>query len=138
MAPGPIESLVLADPLFEYAVLLGDNRPFLTLLVFPSLPQLASLAKHMQIKWRRHEELCDHPENIAEIKRRVKVLTSKLPPHEQIKDLRVLLGEITQHSGLLTPTLKVKRKEVEKRFAKLIEDMYSKLSKKRKGRSASE
>jgi long-chain acyl-CoA synthetase len=138
VAPGPIESLVLTDPLFEHAVLLGDNRPFLTLLVFPSLPQLESVAKRMQITWQRREELFHHPESIAEIKRRVRTLTSKLPPHEQIKDLRVLINEITQYGSLLTPTLKVKRKEVEKHFAELIEDMYSAIGKKRKGPSASE
>lgn len=40
VAPATIEGLLAADPLFEYTLLLGDNRPYLTLLVAPSLPHL--------------------------------------------------------------------------------------------------
>ena len=125
IAPQPIEGLLLADPLFEYAVLLGDNRPYLTLLVSPSLPMLESLATQLQVAWEAKDDLFNNPAIVAEIKRRVAALTAKLPSHEQIKDLRVALEEFTLDNGLLTPTLKVKRKEVEKRFAELIEGMYS-------------
>lgn len=125
IAPAPIEGMLLADPLFEHAVLLGDNRPYLTLLVSPSPPDLEQLAGQLQVAWQHRDELFNHPAIVAEIKRRVASLTAKLPSHEQIKDLRVALEEFTLDNGLLTPTLKVKRKEVEKRFAQLIEEMYS-------------
>ena len=54
-------------------------------------------------------------------------MSERLPKHEQIKDLRLLLDEFTLDSGLMTPTLKVKRSAVEKRFAALIEDMYARV-----------
>lgn len=125
IAPAPIEGLLLADPLFEHAVLLGDNRPYLTLLVAPSPPDLEQLASQLQVAWQHRDELFNHPAIVAEIKRRVATLTAKLPSYEQVKDLRVAWEEFTQENGLLTPTLKVKRKEVERRFAHLIEEMYS-------------
>ncbi|HAM44968.1 MAG TPA: long-chain fatty acid--CoA ligase [Propionibacteriaceae bacterium] len=131
VAPAPIENLLASDPLFEYSLLLGDNRPYLTLLVAPSLPQLDEIAKQLQITWARREELLAHPEVIAEIKRRMGELTAKLPKHEQIADLRLLLDGFTQENGMLTPTLKVKRKEVEKRFAQLVDDMYARAGKPR-------
>lgn len=131
VAPAPIENLLASDPLFEYALLLGDNRPYLTLLVAPSLPQLDEVAKQLQISWAKREELLAHPEVIAEIKRRISELTAKLPKHEQIADLRVLLDGFTQENGMLTPTLKVKRKEVEKRFAQLVDEMYARAGKAR-------
>lgn len=131
VAPAPIENLLASDPLFEYALLLGDNRPYLTLLVAPSLPQLDEIAKQLQITWAKREELLAHPEVIAEIKRRISELTAKLPKHEQIADLRVLLDGFTQENGMLTPTLKVKRKEVEKRFAQLVDEMYARAGKPR-------
>lgn len=133
IAPAPIEGMILADPLFEQAVVLGDNRPFITLLVSPSIPKLETLAKQMQVTWANREELMRHPAIVDEIKRRVAAMTARLPNHEQIKDLRVMIEEFTQENGLLTPTLKVKRREVEKRFAQIIEDMYARLADFRKG-----
>lgn len=127
IAPAPIEGMVQVDPLFEYAMLLGDNRPYVTLLVSPSLPNLEELGKQLQLTWSKREDLARMPEVLDEIKRRVAALTAKLSKHEQIKDVRVVPDEFSQESGLLTPTLKVKRKEVEGRFGNLIEDMYARI-----------
>lgn len=127
IAPAPIEGLLASDPLFEYSVLLGDNRPYLTLLVSPSLPALEGLAKQLQLTWEHRADLISNPALIAEMQRRVGVLTARLARHEQIRDLRILIEEFTQDNGLLTPTLKVKRREVEKRFAGLIEEMYGRI-----------
>ncbi|MGV8850222.1 MAG: AMP-dependent synthetase/ligase [Propionibacteriaceae bacterium] len=125
IAPSPIEGLLAADPLFEYTLLLGDNRPYLTLLVAPSLPHLETVGHQLQLKWEQREELLNNPEILAELRRRVADLTAKLAKHEQIRDLRLLIEEFTQENGLLTPTLKVKRKEVERRFSQLVDEMYA-------------
>ncbi len=125
VAPSPIEGLLAADPLFEYTLVLGDNRPYLTLLVAPSLPHLEDIGRQLQLTWAHREELLAHPAILDELRRRVAGLTGKLARHEQIRDLRLLVEEFTQESGLLTPTLKVKRREVERRFAQLVDDMYA-------------
>ena len=135
IAPAPIEGMILADPLFEHAVVLGNNRPFVTLLVRPSLPHLEELAEKLQVRFADARELADRPEIVDEIKRRVSALTEMLPSQEQIKDLRVALEEFTMENGLLTPTLKVKRRQVEERFESLIEDMYAKVQERRERRS---
>ena len=127
IAPAPIEGLLASDPLFEYSVLLGDNRPYLTLLVAPSLPALEGLGRQLQLTWEHRSDLITNPALIAEMQRRVGSLTARLARHEQIRDLRILIDEFTQDNGLLTPTLKVRRREVEKRFAELIEEMYGRL-----------
>ena len=51
VAPSSIEGLLATDPLFEYTLLLGDNRPYLTLLVAPSLPHLETIARQLQLTW---------------------------------------------------------------------------------------
>lgn len=137
IAPQPIEGLILADPLFEHAVLLGDNRPYVTLLVRPSLPALEELANHLHIKVPDPRDLLSSPELVSEIRQRVARLTEKLPKQEQIKDLRLLLEDFTLDNGLLTPTLKVRRRQVEERFSHLIEEMYAKVSEARSKRSGS-
>ncbi|GAA4894927.1 long-chain fatty acid--CoA ligase [Tessaracoccus lubricantis] len=132
VAPQPIEGLILADPLFEHAVLLGDNRPFVTLLVKPSLPAVEELAKRFswpgEMKdWVNSSELLD------ELRRRVDELTARLPSQERPKETTVLDEEFTMDNGLLTPTLKVRRREVEKRFRHLVDEMYARLEKARRG-----
>lgn len=131
VAPQPIEGMVLADPLFEHAVLLGDNRPCLTLLVKPSLPAVEEMAKRLQWPGDMPEWL-QHPELIDEIRQRISHLTAKLPSQEQIRDTLLLTDEFTMDNGLLTPTLKVKRREVEKRFKDLVDSMYERLAERRR------
>ncbi|MGO1383372.1 MAG: AMP-dependent synthetase/ligase [Arachnia sp.] len=133
VAPQPIEGLILADPLFEYAVLLGDNRPYLTLLVKPSLPQVEELAKVAQwpgelADWLQSPELRD------EVKRRVAELTAILPSQERPRETAVMDDELTLDNDMLTPTLKVKRRQVEERFKTAIEDMYERLERLRSDR----
>jgi long-chain acyl-CoA synthetase len=62
----------------------------------------------------------------------VAALTTKLAGYEQIRDLRLLIEDFTLENGLLTPTLKVKRKEVERRFSQLVDDMYERAGRPRK------
>ncbi|WP_052462321.1 AMP-dependent synthetase/ligase [Nigerium massiliense] len=128
IAPGPIEGILLTDPLFEHAVILGNNRPYLTLLVSPSAPHLEALAKQLQIAWQDRSELLTNQAILDELRGRIREKTAKLAHHEQIGDLRLMLESISMDNGLLTPTLKVKRREVEKRFKALIDEMYVKAS----------
>ena len=132
IAPSSIEGLLASDPLFEHTLLLGDNRPYLTLLVAPSLPHLENVGHQLHLTWSHRDELLGHPEVLAELRRRVAALTTKLASYEQIRDLRLLIEDFTLENGLLTPTLKVKRKEVERRFSQLVEDMYEKAGRHRK------
>lgn len=132
ISPQPIESSLMKDPLFEHAVLLGDNRPCLTLLVKPSLPQVEELAERLHITSMTGPEMLRSEELAEEIRRRVAEITEKLPHQEQIRDLRVLWDEFTTDNGLLTPTLKVRRREVEKRFTEIVEEMYARLAARRR------
>lgn len=118
----------MSDPLFEQAVLLGDNRPFLTLLMKPSMPHLAEIMERLGLPSDRADDYRDDPRVLDEVRQRARKLTDRLPSYEQFKDLRVLFEDFTLENGLLTPTLKVRRREVEERFAQVIDDMYAKLS----------
>ncbi|MFV0451817.1 MAG: AMP-dependent synthetase/ligase [Propioniciclava sp.] len=132
IAPAPIEGMILADPLFEHAVLLGDNRPYVTLLVRPSFPALEDLAHHLRVQVPDPRDLLGVDAVVDEVRRRVAALTATLPRQEQVKDLRLLADDFTLENGLLTPTMKVRRRQVEQRFSHLIEEMYAKVSAGRK------
>lgn len=134
VAPQPIEGLILADPLFEHAVLLGDNRPFITLLVKPSLPHVEALAAAGQWQGTLQDWLASN-ELLEELRRRVAELTAKLPAQDQPKETHVVGEEFTMDNGLLTPTLKVRRREVEARFRAAVDEMYARLEKHRPGKT---
>ena len=70
--------MLLADPLFEQAVLLGDNRPYLTLLVAPSMPHLEELAAKLQVTWADRSELLSHPKIVEAVRERVASMTCLL------------------------------------------------------------
>lgn len=135
IAPAPLEGELMVDPLIEYAVVLGDNRPCLTAIVRPSLPGLESWARERKLEFVAPEDLVADPDVIAEMRRRATEVTRHLPGHERIQDIRVVLDDFTMENGLLTPTLKVRRREVEKRFAGLVEDMYAKVAQDRQSKS---
>lgn len=88
---------------------------------------MEELGRQLQLTWHNTQDLFSNPQ-VVEERGRVAELTDKLAHHERIKDIRVVAGQVSQSSGLLTPTLKVKRKEVEQRFPReIIDDMYAKI-----------
>lgn len=113
-------------------MLIGDTRPFVTLLVKPSVPAVEELAKKLQWPGQLQDWL-QSSELLTELKARVDELTAKLPSQDRPKETEVLEDEFTMDNGLLTPTLKVRRREVEKRFKAKIDAMYERLEKLRKG-----
>lgn len=131
IAPQPIEALLQADPLFEQAVIVGNDRPCLTLLVRPSLPTMGEIAEHLQVRYNHISELFTDQRVHEEIRARAARLTGSLPKYEQFRAMHLSPEEFSIANGLLTPTLKVKRREVERRFADVIEEMYARLTEQR-------
>ena len=125
VAPQPIENLLKTDPFISNAVLIGDRRRFISALIVPNPELLESYARRKQIDLSRVEDLIAHPLVLDLFRRRVEAKMAGLPSYETIKKFRLLPRDLTQEAGELTPTLKVKRRVIEQKFAGLIESMYS-------------
>ncbi|MDO5629523.1 MAG: long-chain fatty acid--CoA ligase [Mobilicoccus sp.] len=125
IAPGPMESALNADPLIETAVVVGDGRPFLTALIQPSFEELEARATEEGWPVQDRAALLAHPEVQRTYEEIIERQGADLAPYERIQRFRLLEQELTMDAGELTPTLKVRRRPVERRFADLIEDMYS-------------
>ncbi len=108
IAPQPIENELKRHELVGQVVVLGDRRPYLTALIGIDPEQKDDLPKDAREQIERH---------IAEV-------NARHPSFEQVKRFEVLDDEMTIESGLLTPTLKVKRRVVNERYADLIERIY--------------
>jgi long-chain acyl-CoA synthetase len=111
VAPQPIEGLLRQDPLIEEACLIGDKRPYLTALLVPNRPLLEALARKYNITdtWT---QMLDREEFRTLFRRRVDEINRTLPTHARIHRFALLAEPFSQERGELTPTLKVKRREV--------------------------
>jgi len=124
VAPQPIENLLKTDRFISQAVLIGDRRKFISALVVPNHAWIESYAKLKGIPYTRVEDLLENPRIVDLMRRRIEAKMAGLPSYETIKKFRLLPREMTPESGELTPTLKIKRRIVEKKYASEIESMY--------------
>jgi long-chain acyl-CoA synthetase len=125
VAPQPIENLLKTDRFISQAVLIGERRNFISALIVPDPALLLSYAKRKEISYKNVEELTRNPRVLDLFRRRVEAKMAGLPPFQTVKKFRLLPRELTQEAGELTPTLKLKRRVIEQKFAALIESMYS-------------
>ncbi|MGA9116146.1 MAG: AMP-binding protein, partial [Bacteroidota bacterium] len=125
IAPQPVENLLLQSPLIEHILLVGDRRPFLAALIVPDFEALRSLPGGRAQEGETAEQLVRRPEVRGEMEREVRRLLRGLPPYERVRRFEILHRPFTVEGGELTPTLKIRRRVVEERFAGLIEGMYA-------------
>ncbi|MDZ7263363.1 MAG: long-chain fatty acid--CoA ligase [candidate division KSB1 bacterium] len=124
IAPAPIENTMLTSPLIDQILVIGDRRKFLSALVVPNFEMLSSYAKEQNIAYKDQAELVQHPKINQWVASEIERLSSGLARFEQIKAFRLMPRLFTIEEGELTPTLKIKRKVVEEKYAELIDSMY--------------
>ncbi len=124
IAPQPIENLLQQSRFVDQIVLIGDKRRFNSALIVPDFENLETFAKENRIQYRNKEDLvADEKVNDA-IGKDLNALQKDLAKYEQVRRFKLLAAPFTVENGDLTPTLKVKRKIVEQKYADLIESMY--------------
>ncbi len=128
IAPQPIENKLKSSPLIADAVVIADERRFPSALIVPNFVELERYAAAQGVVCGSNAELARHPKAVERLEQEVQTLCSNLAPFEQIKKIAVLEREFSQSEGEVTPTLKVRRREVEKRYRDLIEKMYEEVS----------
>jgi long-chain acyl-CoA synthetase len=125
VAPQPIENLLRADKYIEQVVLIGDHRNFISAILVPHFPTLQHWAKHKHLLFANDPELVMLPEVKAKLMRQVEHVNAKLSKYERVRRIIILDREMTADSGLLTPSLKVKRRVVAEKFKDRIDAVYA-------------
>ena len=124
VAPQPIESLVQASPYIQNAVVVGDSRKFISALVVPDFEKIEAYARAKAIPFGDRAELCRRQEIVDFLLEEVNRATPGLASYERIKRIAVLDRDLEIETGEMTPTLKVKRNIVARKYADLIESLY--------------
>jgi long-chain acyl-CoA synthetase len=120
VAPAPMEMRLMQDPAIERAVVIGDERPYVTALVVPDWQTL----KAVHGISGSPEELREDERARAVVQGAIDELNRDLGSWETIKYFTLLPDDFTDEGGELTPTLKVKRRIVQERYRDRIETMY--------------
>ena len=125
VAPQKIENLLKMQPHISQAIVIGNNRKYCTALLALDEDAARQLHERHGIAPSDREKLLEHPEVVQLVEAEVAEVNRKLASYESIKYFKLLPGELSEDGGELTPSLKIKRKVVEARYADLIDAMYS-------------
>ena len=125
IAPQYIEGTLIKDRFIEQIAIIADARNYVTALIVPAFEALEEHAKVLNLKYRNHKELVQHSTIQELIHERVNRIQQGLAKFEQVKKFTLLSKEFSIELGELTPTLKLRRKIIMKRFQKEIEAMYA-------------
>jgi long-chain acyl-CoA synthetase len=125
VAPQQIESAMGSDPYIEQIAVVGDGRPYIAALIVPSFPNLEEYAREHQIPFSNREDLVAHPEVRALYERHVDRYNERVAPFKQIKRFLLLAQEFTLEAGEITPTMKVRRKQILAKNQGSIEALYA-------------
>jgi long-chain acyl-CoA synthetase len=121
--PADMEMAIALDPLFEQVMIIGDNRPYLTAVLVLNPEQWENLARSLRLDPEDHATL-----NSAAVEQaicaKLAERLSDFPGYAQVRRAASTLEAWTVDNGLITPTLKLRRNQIEKRFAAAIDRMY--------------
>jgi len=123
--PQAIESKFTESPLIEQMIVVGENKKFAAALISPDFAYLKSWAKLHHVDAATNDELIQHPVVQKRFGEEVKKYNANFGDFEQVKRWILVPDEWTQPNGMLSPTLKIKRKVVEARYQEQIEKLFS-------------
>jgi long-chain acyl-CoA synthetase len=118
--PVPIEQQLCLSPLIDMAMVIGENKPYASVLLFPNIEMLNNIKKDGETL----EDLLVSRDITLEIESLIHELNKTLDHWEKIHGYRVILQTPTIEGGELTPTMKLRRKVVLVKYDELISDIY--------------
>jgi long-chain acyl-CoA synthetase len=125
ITPANLENGLKQNRWISQAVVVGDRRPYLIALLTLDPEEAPALAQSLGLEDDSIEALRTNEQVRAEIQKVVDEVNSHVGPVEQIKRFEILDHDLSQETGELTPTLKVKRNVVNEKFAGVVDEVYS-------------
>ena len=125
ITPANLENWLKQNRLISQAVVYGDRRPYLTALITLDPEEIGPWAEQQGLGTADPAELARREEVQAMVQDAVTQVNGRVGPVEQIKKFTILPQDLSQETGELTPTLKVKRNVVYEKYADALGAMYS-------------
>jgi long-chain acyl-CoA synthetase len=128
ITPSYIENLMKTSRYISQIMVYGDQQPYITAIVTLDEAETIKYARDKGIVYTSFADLTQKAEIIALLDEEIKTRNKELSHPEQIRRFRILEEELRQDDEEVTPTMKVKRQILEKRYKDKIETMYSRQS----------
>lgn len=125
IAPQPIENSLKLHALISVAAILGDKRKFPAVMISPNFALLEDWARTNGISFSSREELVSDPSVQALYEGIVDGINQNLARFEKLKRVLLVADEFTAENGVMTPTLKLRRRVIEDRYRRQIDNLYS-------------
>ncbi len=125
IAPQVIENRLKESVFVDQVMVIGENQKFASALITPDFEYLHKWASINQISFGDNEELINNPFVFAQYQKEVSEMNLNLSDHEKIKRFRLVSDEWTAETGELSPTLKLKRKVLYKKYTDVINNIFS-------------
>ena len=125
VVPSTLEDSLRGHPLISQIMVVGDQKPFISALVTLDTEMLPKWLKNRSLPPMDVTDAARHPEVLAALDRAIARANKQVSRAESIRKIKVLLTDFTVENGLLTPSLKVKRNEVLKRYADEVAEIYA-------------
>lgn len=124
VAPQQIENLLKTNPYISNAMVIGDRRRFISALIVPNIEKLEEYSKDKNISFDSVTDLIGNERIVEFMLGEVQKSTPNLASYETVKKIALLDRDFEISEGEITPTLKVKRNIVEKKYQDLIDSLY--------------
>jgi long-chain acyl-CoA synthetase len=125
VAPQNLENSLKTFPMVSQAMVYGDKRKYLSVLITVNEEAARKLLQDSGIAPpATYAEVAARPEIVAGVQKVLDTLNAHEPPYNQLKRFHVMDHDFTQESGELTPTLKVKRKACTQRYQHILDGLY--------------
>jgi len=125
IAPQQLEGRLMDDKYIDSAIIIGDQRKYVSALIVPAFDELKKYATEQNIKFEKEQDLCQNRSIIELYKTRISTMQNEFANYEQIKQFTLLPEPFSIDTGELTNTLKMKRLFIAEKFKDVIDKMYS-------------
>jgi long-chain acyl-CoA synthetase len=125
IAPQPLEALLKSSPYVGTPVLIGDRRKFLIALIVPNFEKLEREATALGVQYTTNEQLVSDDKVKALIQSEIDRFNQNLDRQEKIRRFALLPRDFTIEDDEITPSLKVKRKNIDTKYKHIIDKLYA-------------
>ncbi|MBC7565373.1 MAG: long-chain fatty acid--CoA ligase [Pedobacter sp.] len=123
--PTPVENIYLKSLKIDQLFLIGDKREYLTAIIIPNQENLQEAFNLPLSFFAKPDLFIEEKEILDWIGKDIKKYAADLAKFERIKNFKIKRHPFSMEEGEITPTMKPKRKVIEKKYAKIINDMYT-------------